>query len=182
MLRCCRQRWCDTRLVLAVLLVGGITRAAPAHEGPPFPILMDESAGDYLISVWADPDIGEATFYVVVETATGEPPGKTPEIVLWTEPVSHRLERETYQAVHQPIRNRMQFQIEPYFDKRDVWTVGIVVADNDGENAELTAEIESTPPGMGGWGLLVYLFPFLLFGGLWARGLLHRRRCGQPDS
>lgn len=166
------------RLLFALLFASWITHptAAAAHEGPPFPILVDKPACDYLVSVWADPDIGEAAFYIVVETPSGELPSEEPDVAFWTEPVSERLERVSYKTERQPLRNRMQFQVQPYFDTQDMWTVGFVISRGDGQRAELTAEVESTPPGMGVWDLVIYLFPFLLFGGLWARGLLRRRR------
>ena len=40
---------------------------AQAHEGPPFPIIVDEPLGPYVVSVWTDPDIGTGTFFVVLE-------------------------------------------------------------------------------------------------------------------
>jgi hypothetical protein len=47
------------------------------------------------------------------------------------------------------------------------------------------AEVEATPPGLGRWDLLVYLFPFALLGGLWAYGVIryrHRGRASHPNS
>jgi hypothetical protein len=44
---------------------------ARAHEGPPFPIVVDQRRGNHLVSIWADPDVGTGLVYVVVEAASG---------------------------------------------------------------------------------------------------------------
>ena len=147
-----------------------------AHEGPPFPILVDKPAAGQLVSVWADPDIGEATFFIIIETPDGRPPRQIPGVSMWTEPTSGRLERVRYEAMRQKLRNQVQFKAEPQFDQRDMWTVGFTIVTPDGESAELTTEVESTPPGYGVWDLAIYLFPFLLLGGLWVLAMIRRRR------
>lgn len=166
-----------SRLVATGIALGLFPASvASAHEGPPFPILMDEPAADYVVSVWADPDIGEATFYVIVESPEGEQPTELPDVSMWTEPVSGRLDRATYQATRQTLRSQLQFEARPYFDQRDVWAVGFEIAGPDGEPTTLRAEVESTPPGSGPWILAFYLLPFLLLGGMWVMAMARRRR------
>jgi len=149
---------------------------ASAHEGPPFPILMDKPAGPYVVSVWADPDIGEAQFYVVVETPDGGPPARAPKVSMWTQPAGGRLGRVDYPMQRRALRNQVQFEAEPYFDRQDFWTVGFEVVDANRRRAELTAQVESTPPGYGLWDLAIYLFPFVLLGAMWAVAMARRRR------
>ncbi|MBI1310771.1 hypothetical protein GC176_05635 [bacterium] len=157
-------------------IIGYLTvDTALAHEGPPFPILMDEPLASYKVSVWADPDIGEATFYVVVETPDGAIPQTEPQVTLWVEPVSGRLDRVGLPGRRQSLRNRMQFEMNPYFDQRDQWNVGIRIDVMGGEAQELVTQVESTPPGLGVWDFVIYLFPFVLFGGLWVVGLVRGR-------
>lgn len=172
---------CKTRSCHAVrkgLWVAFALCCAPvfAHEGPPFPLLMDESLSGYKVSVWADPDIGEARFFVIVESSEGGPPHEPPRVSLWTRPVSGRLQRQAYAAEQRSQRNHLQFEAHPHFDRRDVWTVGVQVARPGSEPQELTVEVESTPPGFGRWDLAIYLFPFLLLGGLWVVAMVRRRR------
>ena len=150
--------------------------AASAHEGPPFPLLMDRPLGEYKVSLWADPDIGEARFFVILEPPGGEMPHQIPGVSLWTEPVSGRLPREAYSAKQQSLRNRVQFKAEPFFDQRDTWTVGVRVERPGGQPLEVTTQVESTPPGFGRWDLAIYLFPFLLLGGLWVVAMVRRQR------
>jgi hypothetical protein len=147
-----------------------------AHEGPPFPILMDKPLAGYVASVWADPDIGDARFFIIIESAQGGMPTETPQVSMWTEPVSGRLDRATYETTKSTLRNQLQFEATPHFDQRDMWTVGIRVSDVNGESHELTTEVESTPPGYGLWDLAIYLFPFFLLGGMWVIAMIRRRR------
>ncbi|WP_182865715.1 hypothetical protein [Stieleria mannarensis] len=166
--------------ILAMMLwgVSWISRegAAWAHEGPPFPVLIDELVANQLVSVWADPDIGEARFFIVIETRDGNRPLKTPDVTLWTEPTSGRLDRASYAAEEQALRNSMQFFAEPYFDQRDIWNVGLRIKDSEGETAETVVQVESTPPGYGVWDLAIYLFPFVLIGGVWSYAMVRRIR------
>ncbi len=160
---------------------------ASAHEGPPFPILVDQATPDYVVSVWADPDIGEATFYVITEPRSTSP-GETasslepPRVEVWVEPANGRLARKTYPATQQAMRNRIQFLAEPYFDQQEMWSIGIVVHSPQGKTSELMTEVEATPPGAGAWDVLIYLFPFVLFGGLWTLGMVRRWRTIQTET
>jgi hypothetical protein len=95
---------------------------------------------------------------------------------MWVEPVSGRLDRAVYVAKQQTLRNQLQFEAKPYFDQRDMWTVGFQLTTPGGESQELTTEVESTPPGYGLWDLAIYLFPFVLLGGMWVIAMGRRRR------
>lgn len=159
---------------LALLPLLACASSASAHEGPPFPILMDQPAAGYLVSIWADPDIGDARFFIVLEKE-GEPFGDDPVVMLWTEPTSGRLPRAEYRATRQDLRNAVQFACQPHFDQRDHWKIGVSITPPGGTAEELLTEVESTPPGFGAWDLAIYFFPFGLLGGLWTYGMLRRR-------
>jgi len=177
-----RRSVCRALLLWGIWMCGAVASVA-AHEGPPFPILMDQPAADYRVSVWADPDIGEAYFYVIVETPNGDRPDRVPAVSMWTEPVSGRLERVEYDMEQQELRSHLQFEAKPYFDQRDMWNVGFRLESSDGDRGELVAEVESTPPGFGAWDLAVYLFPFVFLGGMWVLAILRRSRSARgPDG
>jgi len=137
---------------------------------------MDSTLGDYVVSVWADPDIGQATFYIIVESPEGGMPRDIPHVALWTEPVSGRLERATWEATQQDLRNQLQFEVLPYFDQGDIWNVGIQLVRPGGDPQEVTAQVESTPPGYGPWDLVIYIFPFVFLAGFWAAAMVRRSR------
>jgi hypothetical protein len=164
-------------LALALALVGDAT----AHEGPPFPIVMDHKTGPYTISVWTDPDIGIGRFFVLFgPTAGGARPG-IDKVTVCVRPQSGRLPESCYPATRQEERGRQQYYAEVEFDRQEIWDVRVTVAGPDG-SAEVTAEVEATPPGFGKWDLLLYGFPFILFGGLWAYAALRRRGEHKPAT
>jgi len=60
-------------LILSLIQLFASMSPASAHNGPPFPIVMDRRIGPCIISVWAHPDVGIGTLYVMVDP----PPGGT---------------------------------------------------------------------------------------------------------
>ena len=42
-----------------------------AHVGAPYPVLLEEPVGPYIVSALADPDVGTGTFYILVTMAGG---------------------------------------------------------------------------------------------------------------
>lgn len=162
--------------LVTALIIGTYPCPLKAHEGPPFPLFVDKPLGEYRVSLWADPDIGEAQFFVIIETPEGTIPQVEPRAAIWTEPTSGRLSRQMYAAARQPLRSHMQFEAKPHFDQQDFWKIGVRITGADGTNRELVTEVESTPPGLGPWDLAIYLFPFVLLGGLWCVAMIRRRR------
>lgn len=174
-----------TAVIIALLVVAN----ASAHEGPPYPILIDEPVPGYLVSVWADPDVGIGTFYIMTDATATSTAGSTtpaePRVEVWVQPVSERLPAVTYPAERQQLRNRVQFVSYPKFDQVERWKAGIVITPAGDSSTELVTEVEVTPPGLGAWDLAIYLFPFVLIGGLWFLGLSRRwreRRALQSES
>jgi hypothetical protein len=164
------------RWLAPLLLLAAPAPLLLAHEGPPFPILMDEMAGPYKVSVWADPDVGTGTFFVYLEPSPDGPPTEGVTVKVAVAPTSGRLPEATYPAERRASGRRVELVAEVQFDAQEYWKVRVVVAGPAG-GGELTTEVEATPPGPGRWDLLIYLFPFALVAGLWAYGVLrHRRR------
>jgi hypothetical protein len=161
--------------VAAVLLAAAGT--ASAHEGPPFPIVMDRTVGPYTISVWTDPDVGVGKFFVILEAAPGKTLSGNHTVSVCVQPTDDRLPEACYAAVRQDIRGREQYYGEVQFDRQETWKVRVCVTGSDGDG-EVAAEVEATPPGFGAWDLLLYGFPFILFGALWAYAALRRRAAG----
>lgn len=147
-----------------------------AHQGPPYPILMDQPAVGHRVSVWADPDVGDAVFFIVVETTEGTKPAESLEVAMWYEPVSGRLERVSCLAKRESLRHQLQFKAVPHFDQPDRWKIGFEIETVEGDVGELRSEIESTPPGDGVRDFLVYFFPFLILGGAWVVVIARRIR------
>jgi hypothetical protein len=157
-------------LALGLALAG----SGRAHEGPPFPLVMDCKNGPYTISVWTDPDIGIGRFFVLFGPNAAAARATVDKVTVCLRPQSGRLPEVCYPATRQQERGREQYYAEVEFDRQEIWDVRVSVDGPDG-SAEVTAAVEATPPGFGAWDLLLYGFPFILFGGLWAYAALRRR-------
>jgi hypothetical protein len=173
-----RRESLANRLATAAVLLVMFAAMASAHEGPPYPIVVDQPAGPVVVSVWADPDVGTGTFFVMLDPPPG---GTVPDDVaveIAVQPITGRLEEARHGARRQEeIRNRVQFAAEVPFDREERWRVRVLVASGAGAG-EAATEVEVTPPGLGQWDLLLYLFPFAAVALLWARAVLARRKAG----
>lgn len=156
--------------LLAALMAGRIT----AHEGPPFPILVDQQVGPRRVSLWGDPDIGTATFFVVMEPVDGQALPAGTRVRIGVQPVSGRLAEVLYQAEPQPVRYGARYWTEAQMDRGEMWRVRVLV--EGAEGGELSAVVEATPDGtIGPIGLILYSLPFLAIGVLWLKSVLVRR-------
>jgi hypothetical protein len=148
-----------------------------AHEGPPFPIVVDKNAGPYIVSVWTDPDVGTGTFFVILESATGTTLSDEIEVEVCVRPKTGRLQEKCYAGTRQNMR-QVQYLAEVDFDQQEMWDVRVKIHGPEG-SAEVLSEVEATLPGFGRWDLLLYGFPFILIGALWIHATLRRRRENQ---
>lgn len=156
---------------LATALVLALTPAtALAHEGPPYPVVVDQDAGPYRLSVWADPDVGTGTFFI-----TFDPPARRsasdPRVSVEVWPMSRRLAPRRSEAQAQPDD---AYRAEVRFDREEMWRVRVAVTGSRGAG-ERVFDVAATPPGYGRWDLLIYLTPFLLLGGLWIAVAVRRK-------
>jgi hypothetical protein len=158
-----------------------LTRRVQAHEGPPFPIVLDHRAGPFIVSVWTDPDIGTGTFFVILDPAPGTKLLDDVTVRVCVTPASGRLPEACYPAVRQALRDKVQYYAEVQFDQGEPWRVRVRV-EGAGAAEEVTSEVEATPPGYGRWDLLIYGFPVVLFGGLWLYAALRRSLRARNDG
>ncbi len=151
-------------------------RAASAHEGPPFPLFVDQKVDRYVVSVWTDPDVGTALFFVIVN---GQDSADL-RVQIGVQPVSGRLQEVFYTAERENLQQQVQYKAQVHFDAEELWRVRVRLESAQG-NAETVATVEATPPGYGRWDLLVYLLPFLAVGVLWAIALIRKVRRRTTD-
>ena len=159
---------------LLFLLCGALvcSRPALAHLGPPYPIMNDQPIPGYTVSVIANPDVWSASAYV---TLTARSPAASPVsgVDIWIQPVSRRVAPVRYHMSRQS-NDPIQFYAQPNFDQAENWTVGVDIKLADGTVERFVTQTLATPPGIGPWGLLLFLLPILLFGTL--AGLVFLRR------
>lgn len=147
-----------------------------AHEGPPFPIVVDHEIGSMLVSIWTDPDIGTGTFFVVIEPGgDAELPGDI-RVQVGVRPHSGRLDEALYEAAPQQVRYGARYYAEVEFDRGAWWHVRVIVESRAGSGV-ITSEVEATPDGaLGPFSLVLFLLPFLAVGYLWLKAALAKRR------
>ena len=169
--------------VVALLTCGALACAvqASAHDGPPYPIISNQVAGAYRISVWTDPDTTDdgspaGRFWVMVDpaSASGEVQGNIRARVS-IRPTDRPGRVESAWAA--PVNDQPSRQyVVLLMDHEGPFAVHVEVESAAGR-AALDAEVQATydvrpPPLM----LVLYLMPFLLAGLLWAKLLVRRRR------
>ena len=166
---------------LLIFLLSGSVPPALAHEGPPFPILVDQRVGPYVASVWTDPDIGTGTFFVVLEPPEG---GKLPaqtKVRIAVAPLDRHQGETLYDAEPQPVRYGARYFTETKFDQGGLWRVRVLLDGSEG-GGEMTAEVEPTPDGtIGPIALVLYAIPFLAVGFLWLKAVLARKGRRETD-
>ena len=146
-----------------------------AHNGPPFPIIVDRPVGPVVISLWTHPDVGIGTFFVIVTAPEG---GAIPDDLKFdiaVQPATGRLAEARYSMQRESLRGQLQYSASVSFDAEELWNVRVFVASAKGAG-ETSTSVEVTPPGLGRWDLLFFSAPFLVIGFLWFRALSRRRK------
>ena len=162
-----------TLLFVIVLLF--FARTISAHEGPPFPLFVDQKVDRYVVSVWTDPDVGNALFFVIINTPELPPDLR---VQIGVQPVSGRLPEAFYTAQRETLQNQVQYRADVHFDAEELWRVRVQLQSAPG-SAETVATVAATPPGYGRWDLLLYVAPFLAVGLLWAIAFIRSHKKAQ---
>ena len=144
------------------------------HDGPPFIILGEQPIGPWEVTIWADPDIGVGTFYVMLDAPTGGVAPSATQVEVFVEPVDGSAPATSYEAERQRRDAGEQYDAQVDFPTGQLYRTRFVF-DVDGQPYEWTTEIEATPPGLGRIDLLWYAGPFALLAFLWMRGMLRSR-------
>ncbi len=156
------------------VLLLALPRSAQAHNGPPFPILENQTVGPCVISLWTHPDVGTGTFYVIVDPVPGGTIPKDLKVEIGIQPESGRLPEVLYNAERDDTRGQVDYKTLAQFDRDEFWRVRLVLESSQG-NGQAFSRVEATPTGFGRWDLLFFLSPFLAVGFLWFRGITRRR-------
>jgi hypothetical protein len=174
-------------LSIATLLVLCASVLLEAHNGPPFPIVSDQTSGAYVISIWTDPDTTDdgtpgGQFWVRLARVGGR--SDIPKETRTTVAIrAHGRPEPENVATATPVRGDVTNQFaalvmnhEGRFDVR-VSIDGPLGAAT--VNAEVNATYDLRPPR---YMLIVYLLPFVMVGVLWGRMLLRRRTAARQDT
>jgi len=146
-----------------------------AHNGPPFPIIVDKRIGPCIVSLWTHPDIGIGTFWVIVDPPLGGSVPKDLKIQVGVQPINARIPERRFAAAVDDSSSQLQYKVEAEFDRDEFIHARVILTSAKG-SGEATATVEVTPTGFGRWDLLFFTLPFLGAGYLWFRALARRRK------
>lgn len=178
-----RQRALATGAILALAL--GVVRLT-AHSGPPFPIVTDQLAGAYSVSIWTDPDATDdgspgGQFWVMLRPSgrAGEVPAGTQVTVAVK--ARDRANAPKISAHATPVDGAIGRQFAAVLMDHEGPFGVLVVIEGPLGPATVTSETDATydlrpPPAL----FVVYLLPFVAIGLLWMRVLWKRRGLRRP--
>jgi hypothetical protein len=169
--------WLCTLIVLA-----GAQALVCAHSGPPFPILSEQIAGPYRISIWADPDATDdrtaaGQFWVMLQPAgprAGETVPAETRVDVAIRPLDRDGGRHAGRAAPVNADASRQF-IALLMDHEGPFGVRVTVNGPLGSadveaSTDATYDLRPRP-------ILIVLFvlPFVLVGFVWGKLLIRRR-------
>jgi hypothetical protein len=164
-------------IAVTLFLLCGSTFAL-AHIGPPYPIMENRKVGPMTITVWSNPDVGNGSFFVIIDPPPGSAVPSDIKVQVAVQPVSGRLPEKAYGAWREKLKDRVEFKTDVPFDKEETWRIRVLISSSQ-VNGETDTNVEVTPALLGRWDLLVFLLPFLGVGFLWFKAVrtkLARRR------
>lgn len=175
-----------TLFALALALeVACLAPALAAHEGPPFPVVVDEIREPWTVDIWADPDVGLGTFWVQLRAAEGHALPDDTEVWVFAAPSDGRQEALRWPSEREPFRAGQQHVAEVELPTREFWTFRVLIESaTAGAQENVAFNVEVTPPGYGPIDLLLYLWPFLAIAFLWWKVLRrhHAHAAGQTPA
>jgi hypothetical protein len=157
------------------LLLAVLTVPARAHNGPPFPIIVDKRVGPCVVSLWTHPDIGTGTFWVIVDPPKGGVVPKDLKVEVAVQPVNARIAERRFAAARDDSSSQLQYKVEAQLDRQEFIHARVILTSAAG-SGDAMATVEVTPVGFGRWDLLFYSLPFLAAGYLWFRAMVRRRK------
>jgi hypothetical protein len=159
--------------LLSALLL--IPPGAPAHIGPPFPIIDKKNVGPVNVELWIHPDIGSSVVFVVVHPQPGKTIPKDLKMEVGVQPESGRLKEVLYGMWRGDTPDFIQYNSQVEFDRDEMWKVHLLVY-SGGVTDHAWARVEATPTILGSWELLLYALPFAGVGFLWFKVAAKRRQ------
>ncbi len=167
------------RFVAVLALLMALPGVVRAHDGPPFPILIDRVAGPYQLSIWTDPDATDdgsagGQFWVRLKGVQGRLPDATRASVAIR---PRDREGPELSAPAAPVRGDVTNQFAALvMDHEGRFAVRVTVTGPLGD-AMAAAETDATynlrpSPSL----VVLYAVPFVLVGVLWGTLLIRRRR------
>jgi hypothetical protein len=158
-----------------------VATVASSHGGPPYPIVSNQVAGAYRISVWTDPDTTDdgsagGQFWVMIDpAAAGGSVAPQVNALVTIRPLDREGVPVTAPTLPMSGDVTRRFAALP-MNHEGRFAVRVDVESEAGRvsvDSEVQATYDLRPSRLM---LAVYLLPFLLAGSLWTMLLIRRRR------
>jgi hypothetical protein len=168
------------RALACLVCAAACASPAAAHNGPPYPIVSNQAAGPYRISVWTDPDATDdgslgGQFWVLIDQPASNALSPDLRARVSVRPLDRPGRPEA--ALAAPVdNNRARLFAALLMDHEGRFAVRIEIESTAGGGAvdsEVQATYDLRPPRAM---LAIYAVPFVLVGLLWAKRLARRRR------
>jgi len=140
--------------------------------------MENRKVGPLTIAVWSNPDVGNGSFFVIIDPPQGSAVPTDMKVQVAVQPVSGRLPEKAYGAWREKLLDRVEFKTVVPFDKEETWRIRVLISSSQA-SGEADTDVEVTPALLGRWDLLLFLLPFLGVGFLWFKAVrtkLKRRR------
>ena len=111
--------------ITGLWMLMALASPAGAHNGPPFPNMVDRHVGPNVISLWTHPDVGMGTFWIMMEPPRGTAVSKDLKIEIGVQPVSGRLQEKSYAARLDSSSAQVQYIVEAPFDAQELWRIHV---------------------------------------------------------
>jgi hypothetical protein len=166
--------------IVVTFMLAALTVPVGGHSGPPYPIVSDQVAGPYLVSVWTDPDTTDdgspgGQFWIRIHLADG---GEVPPRTQATVSIGAVDQLESArEGSASPVRGDITNQFAALeMDHEGSFGVMVKIEGPRGRAAVMSSVDATYDLRPSRWLLLIYLIPFVLVGLLWGRLLMRRRR------
>jgi len=168
------------RLWLCLIAIAACRVVVSAHSGPPYPIIEDQVAGAYQVSIWADPDAtndqsAAGQFWVMLKAArSGEAIPAGTDVQVRIRPLDRPGEERL--ALAEPIAGDVGRQFAALvMDHEGPFAVYVRIDGALGQG-DLEARADATydlrpRPAL----IALFILPFVLVGIVWGKLLIKRR-------
>lgn len=167
------------KLLIFIGLLFYLTQPASAyaHAGPPYLVVTEQVLGPYLVTAWADPDVGTGLF--IIEAMIDEtlaPEGTT--VTVSVEPEDGHIAPAQFTSVReQRLFGGEQFTVQVQFDSEGPWNIHMII-DGPSGRGETDFVVLVTPPGPGWFISVLCLLPFVGLGIVWLFAIQRQKRQG----
>jgi hypothetical protein len=128
----------------------------------------------------ADPDVGQGTFYILVELPDGGATPQGTQVTVAVKPEDGHEAESAHPAERQQTRYGERFVAKVPFSSEGQWQVRLIVQGPAGRG-ETTFPIQVTPSGLGWLATVACLLPFIFLAALWLRSILRERQDSISD-